>query len=421
MPGAGRSARILPARLIGREVRVHLVIGAELPDVAFLDEVVLVDAAHPGRVLLEVAHHREGARAQVRGLAVRRHVDDELVLHVVVQDALVEALLAIQIEVAAHRRLADVDAAQRDLDRAVLREELGERVPLERREVVAVDALQVLDLRDVLELPDFAVRAREGAGRVFGQPRGGEQDLRIAPTLCARIDRMRIVRRHHDGMFIGRSRHAGNLSVRRDRRLHARLRQRGLAPAILVRREHRRPQREAADLPRAAFAHVAVLIDAGAPLVELALLRVLREQVPAALRGAAIRCHGDDGLKLHVVVETARRGAGGADRAQVVEDPRLADPHALAHHLEGRVVAEQRGRLVPLTLVDVEAVDALQVLDLVLIVEQRRAMDQPATFDGAAAPATGVAAAPPVGSGDTRLRVPSRKWNAGTNEPGQLL
>jgi hypothetical protein len=110
--------------------------------------------------------------------------------------------------------------------------------------------------------------------------------------------------------------------------------------------------------------------------VEPARLRVLREQVPAALRAAAVRRNGDDGLQLHVVVQASGRGPGRPDGLQIGANALLPDEDATSDDLEGGIAAEQRGSLVPLALVDIEAIDALQVLDLVLVLQQCGAMHE---------------------------------------------
>jgi hypothetical protein len=103
--------QVLPAQIIGRKVRVYDVVGFDPPDAIKLHVRVLVDATHPGAVLAVIAHHAEGSGAHLCGLAIRGDIDDRLVLHMIVQHAVIQALLAIQVQITPHGRLARVDAA----------------------------------------------------------------------------------------------------------------------------------------------------------------------------------------------------------------------------------------------------------------------------------------------------------------------
>ena len=93
----------------------------------------------------------------------------------------------------------------------------------------------------------------------------------------------------------------------------------------------------------------------------------LRKQMPAPLCALAIGGDMHDGLQLHVVVELAFQLAVGPQRSKVSGDARLATKHAHAGDLKLGIVSKQRYRLSPLALVDVKAIDALQVFNVVLV------------------------------------------------------
>src|SRR5262245_49292974 len=157
---AGRRPRLraLPADGVRHEVSVEDLIAFDLPDAVLFDVVVLVDAAHPLTVALPLAHDAERTRPHLGALPIGRDVDDGLELHVIVlQPELVVGRLAVQVQVAAHARRAGVDAAHRDLDATRRREDAGQVVPLEVCQVVTVDRVHALELRDVLEQAEAAL------------------------------------------------------------------------------------------------------------------------------------------------------------------------------------------------------------------------------------------------------------------------
>src|SRR5690606_33022371 len=78
----------------------------------------------------------------------------------------------------------------------------------------------------------------------------------------------------------------------------------------------------------------------------------------------------------HLVVKPAVLRELFAERAQVLEDARLAVVDALAGDLDGAVLREQVRGLRPEAFLYVEAVDSLQVLDLVLVLEELEVMKQ---------------------------------------------
>src|SRR6185369_7361074 len=117
----------------------------ELPDAALLHELILVDPFAPLALATDATGHVELAAADARRQAVAGYRDDGLQLDVIVEPAGFKTLLAQCAEEGAHAFPADVDALLRELDRAVVGEQVGELIPLRAVEVVAVDPLQVLD------------------------------------------------------------------------------------------------------------------------------------------------------------------------------------------------------------------------------------------------------------------------------------
>ncbi len=94
--------------------------------------------------------------------------------------------------------------------------------------------------------------------------------------------------------------------IGRQLRRRPRVRQRGLRPAVLVRRVHRRVEMQVLDLPDIALLHVLVLEHAEAPSRVLVVHGLLRKHVPAALRRAAVGSDVHDRLQLHLIEQAAR-------------------------------------------------------------------------------------------------------------------
>ncbi len=162
-----------------------------------------------------------------------------------------------------------------------------------------------------------------------------------------------------------------------------------------------------ADLPHSAILHVVVLGDADTPLVKLSSLSGLTENAPAAPRALAVRSHVHDGLQLHLVIQAAGLRKLGADGAQIGQYPILACERAAAIDLILAVVGEQIRRLCPHALVCVVAVDALQILDVVLIAQELYLLGQ-----------SGKSA----GNGLKRgLGVPCGRWRRGTAWQRRLI
>src|SRR5690606_15330930 len=104
-------------------------------------------------LLAEPPEKEKPAPAGLRRAAVLRDGHDRHQLHVLVELALGEPGLAAaeRVKVFADAFLADVDAVEPDLDRAVLREEVGGLVPETEVDVVAECTLKTLYRVQVLE------------------------------------------------------------------------------------------------------------------------------------------------------------------------------------------------------------------------------------------------------------------------------
>ncbi len=91
----------------------------------------------------------------------------------VVQVALVHSRLSIEVEAAADAGSADVRTAQRNLDVAVRREQLGQTVPLEGGQVVAIAHLQILELLEILQQSQPVLQVVGGLLQAGEIQRGG--------------------------------------------------------------------------------------------------------------------------------------------------------------------------------------------------------------------------------------------------------
>ena len=175
-----------PAAVVAGRPRVERVVDAELPDAVLFDELVLVQrrAHRRARPEVQLLHH---ARAHLGRLAVGRHVNHRLVLHVVAEPAFGRAFLAEHVEQErAHALAADVDAALRELDRAVHGEQIREIVPEILVEVVAVRARQIVDLVEILDARRLAARPvramrRPSAAAGGRAPRAARRPARARP------------------------------------------------------------------------------------------------------------------------------------------------------------------------------------------------------------------------------------------------
>ena len=128
--------------------------------------------------------------SRLRDFAVRPsggYVDDDLQLHVIVELAVLQAFGAEQVQELAHARLADVDAPQVHLDRAVFGEEVGDLVPHAAVEVVAVDLLQILDCLLVLKTLRARREVRRAIARVARAARYARATLTVVHTWPASV------------------------------------------------------------------------------------------------------------------------------------------------------------------------------------------------------------------------------------------
>ena len=139
-----------------------------------------------------------------------------------------------------------------------------------------------------------------------------------------------------------------------------------------------------ADLPDPVVPHVLILGDADTPFVKLPGLCGLDKNAPAAPGALAVRGDMHDRLQLHLIVEPAGLRKFGTDAAQISQHPLLADEGPASIDLVLAVVGEQVRSLRPHALVGVVAVDALQVLDIVLVAQELYFLGQrrQATGDG---------------------------------------
>jgi hypothetical protein len=199
-----RSARaVRPALLIVREVRGVHVVQLELPHAVLFDELVLVDAAHPGAGTAEGAELAEGAAAHLGGLAIRRDGDHGLELHVVVQVVGLDVLRPEQMHRLADAGLTHIDAALRDLHGGVFGKQIDEIVPLLLVEVVAVGGDQVLDGVDVFQTLDARLERRHRAFQLGNDlidgsiVRGDAQRRDDGCGKRAHAERGKFVRLHH--------------------------------------------------------------------------------------------------------------------------------------------------------------------------------------------------------------------------------
>ncbi len=328
-------------------------------------------------MLVQLAGHVQLAAARLRRATVRRHIDHDLQLHVVVDLAVADAGRPEQIQELPHAGFADVHALLPHLDRAVVGEEIGDVVPHAPVEVVAVDLLQVFDFLLVGE-PLRALRERLRAitrGRLA--PRRRQQRDRSPGVARVRDARVRVVERTDARGREARARFLARL-VRRIRQVAQpaaaaactrRSRWPGLGrhPARRVRRAEARVVIEVLDLPHAVVLRVRHLVHALCPRGAAAEAAEHRERAPTPFRALTARVEVDDRLDVDVVVDsvlgkTIFTDLAAADvHVQVLADARLADVRAGGIVRDG-VVGVEIGDVFPHALVDVVAVLALEAL-----------------------------------------------------------
>jgi hypothetical protein len=365
------------------------VIGAEFPDPILLDCFVLVDRRAHRRTATEaqLLHH---ANADLRGLAIAGDVNDGLHLHVIAETAGDRAFLP----AAEHRqqefadaRVAFVDAALGQLDPAVAREQVGEIVPEVLVEIVAVGARQIVELVEVFHATHgvFSSGQRRlhigrfgqaSALRIRHQRRGGELFTGAADFGVVRRfagDRIAIVERRDVRFRIDGVRLRRRL-VGRQLRACGRRGLRVLGPPFVVVGDERRIEMQRLEFPDAILFDEAVLVRAFAPSTGALIFAGHCELAAADASGHAVGRDVDDGLELDVVVQHAVSGALRAEQLQECAHARLAGVDALLGPLDGAVSGEQIGDLIPHVAVEVVAVDALEILDVLRIPQQRGAL-----------------------------------------------
>ena len=169
-------------------------IDLELPHAVLFDGFVLVDRPADGGAPAH-AHLLQHAAADLRAHPVGGDVDHRLQLQMVAEPAFDRAFLA-----AARKDMQQelpyplatlVDAALRQLHRAVGREQVGEIVEQVLVEVVAVRALQILQLPEVLHPLEPALRRRQHGSRIIDLRRAdlAAQRYAASPRPSPRSDR----------------------------------------------------------------------------------------------------------------------------------------------------------------------------------------------------------------------------------------
>ena len=253
---------------------------------------------------------------------------------------------------ATHAFLADVDAALGNLHRRVFGEQVGEQIPLLLVEVVAVHRDELLDVVRVLQELHALLERGDRRVRRLLRARAARRDSRSGRAGCRRPARRRSSPTAGDpAEAASRRRRPGLVLV--------------LRPAAFVRNHEGLVPVELRDLPDAVVLDVLVLVRAFAPARALAVLPAHDERAPAGLRGLAVVRDVHDGLQLDVLVQAAfgQADLAAAERVEIRAHALLADVHAVLRDLDGAVLREQVGDVVPLRLVDVVAVGTLQSLD----------------------------------------------------------
>ncbi len=149
-----------------------------------------------------------------------------------------------------------------------------------------------------------------------------------------------------------------------------------LRPTLVVVADERRVEAQRSEFPYAALLHVRVLVDAFRPGT-LPLVSAGHIQLAAARTGGeAVRSHVDDRLQLEVIIQAAELEPFRPGESQELAHVTLADIHAGQTRLDRRVARKQVGRLIPAPPIDVVTVNALQILDLLLVFQPQRAMRQ---------------------------------------------
>src|SRR6185312_14928426 len=291
-------------RIVADEGRIE-VQGFELPLPALLHVRVLVHALHPGPGAAVLPDHVELAAAGAGRQPVGRDIHDRLQLDVIVHAPEAEALRRSQAEELADVGPPDIHPGEAGLEGAVADEQVRDLIPAPAVDVVAVDALQVLDLLLVLQ--------QQGAMRQLGEPLRGASRGVYGTLIDRRPD---IGRGARAGIVVVEGSNAGGgksvalhlaLAIRRMRQLAP---PRGTGarglwgnPTGLIRCAETGVVVERVDLPHAVILLIADLVDALGPRRTAAVAAEHRQCAPASLGALAARIQVNDRLDLHVIVE----------------------------------------------------------------------------------------------------------------------
>ncbi len=364
----------------------------EAPDAVFLDELVFVHRPADRGAPAET-HLLEHPDPDFRALPVLSYVDDGLNLQVVAQAVLDGTFLAIARESLheefPHMILPLVHAALGKLDRSVLGEQVCKIVEEILVEVVAVRTLEILDLEEILHTADTALGGgNQIAGVIhhrFARLEVNRHQRRLRQLGCRPADRgvvssiagrgIAIVERRNVCLWIDLVRLARRL-VGWELEARHRHRLRVLGPSLVIVGDEGRIEVQRPELPHSALFHVAVLVD---PLGPVALAAVVGGQVELPTARARVEpawSHINDGLQLQMIAQMPPTQPLRSPGIEESPDVGFADIDTGPPPLQGALAGEQVRRLIPHAAVDVVAVDALQVLDLLLVFQKHRAVCQ---------------------------------------------
>ncbi len=145
-------------------------IDLEFPDAVLLDRLVLIDGAADRGAAAE-AHLLQHANADPGALPVFRHIDDGLDLDVIPEPVLDGPFFAVAREgmeqKCTHAIPAPINTTLRELDRSVPGEKVCEVVEQVLVQVVAVGALEILQLVEIFHASDALFRRGDQVSGVF--------------------------------------------------------------------------------------------------------------------------------------------------------------------------------------------------------------------------------------------------------------
>jgi hypothetical protein len=326
---------------------------------------------------VELAGYRvlaEQAPATLGGSAVGADVHHRLQLHVVVEAAFLQTFRPDGPQVLQHPGPAAKLAASLSSEGPAIGKQRGSLAPQTLVDVVAIDALQILDGVMVRQSPCFESEAghaaRSGGGGLdFRRDRG--RDGIPAWQLAGEMEPGRVGVR--PGLVGNAGRRVGR-QARADKARFVHVRVPGPS-AIVIRHIERLVPVEPADLPDAVLLDVLVLEGAFAPEGTLPQLARQDDVPPGSPGGATVLREGHDRHQLQVLVQLPRREtpAAIAEGVEVFTDTVTPVVHAIQTHLDRRTGREQISGVVPQCLIDVIAIDTLQILERVEVLEPRAA------------------------------------------------